>query len=149
MKENKNTTLLTTLKALNVDKLKDDELTKISKNISNTINVNGLRRNVNTALIQIIENENTSMDNNKKIEFIKNLLNNQKIIENNVRNFRRKSALPSDVKDMITFTKITTETLKLVERYQPLKEEKTSKKAKEIETKRTTPSSKVSNNTKK
>lgn len=149
MKENKNNLLFNTLVELDVNKLKDDELKKVSKNIAKNINVNGLRRNINITLIQIIETTDTSMDNNKKIEFIKKLLNGQKLIETNVRNFRRKSSLPTDTKDIITFIKITTEILKTIQQYQPLKEEKKSKEVKDIEQKKSTPPTKVTKNIKK
>lgn len=149
MKENKNNTLLNTLVELDITKLKDDELKKVSKNISKNINVNGLRRNINMTLIQIIETTDTSMDNNKKIEFIKKLLNGQKIIETNVRNFRRKSALPIDTKDITTFIKTTTEVLKTIQQYQPLKEEKMSKELKDIEQKKPTSPIKVAKSIKK
>lgn len=149
MKENKNNTLLTTLTELDINKLKDDELIKVSKNISKNINVNGLRRNINTTLIQILETTDTSMDNNKKIEFIKKLLKGQKTIETNVRNFRRKSSLPTDVKDVTLFIKTTTEVLKTIQQYQPVKEEKKLKETKEVETKQPIPPKKVTKNTKK
>lgn len=131
MKENKNNTLLATLTELDINKLKDDELIKVSKNISKNINVNGLRRNINTTLIQILEITDTSMDNNKKIEFIKKLLKGQKTIETNVRNFRRKSSVPTDVKDVTSFIKITTEVLKTIQQYQIPKEEEKPKETKE------------------
>ena len=134
MKENKNHTLLTTLAELDINKLKDDELIKVSKNISKNINVNGLRRNINTTLIQIIETTDTSMDNNKKIEFIKKLLNGQKTIETNVRNFRRKSITPTDVKDVVIFIKTTKELLNTIHQYQVPKEEKKPKETKENKT---------------
>lgn len=149
MKENKNNTLLTTLIELDINKLKDDELIKVSKNISKNINVNGLRRNINTTLIQILETTDTSMDNNKKIEFIKKLLKGQKTIETNVRNFRRKSSLPKDVKDVTLFIKTTTEVLKTIQQYQPLKEEKKLKETKEVEAKKPIPPTKVTKNSKK
>lgn len=149
MKENKNNTLLTTLIELDINKLKDDELIKVSKNISKNINVNGLRRNINTTLIQILETTDTSMDNNQKIEFIKKLLKGQKTIETNVRNFRRKSSLPKDVKDVTLFIKTTTEILKAIQQYQPLKEEKKLKETKAVETKKPIPSTKVTKNSKK
>lgn len=149
MKENKNNTLLTTLIELDINKLKDDELIKVSKNISKNINVNGLRRNINTTLIRILETTDTSMDNNKKIEFIKKLLKGQKTIETNVRNFRRKSSLPKDVKDVTLFIKTTTEVLKTIQQYQPLKEEKKLKETKEVEAKKPIPPTKVTKNSKK
>ncbi len=149
MKENKNNTLLTTLTELDINKLKDDELIKVSKNISKNINVNGLRRNINTTLIQIIEITNTTMDNNKKIELIKNLLNGQKAIESNVRNFRRKSSLPTNEKDVTLFIKTTTEVLKTIQQYQPLKEEKKLTETKKVEPKKPIPPTKATKNTKK
>ncbi len=71
MKENKNNILFNTLVGLDINKLKDDELIKISKNISKDININGLRRHVNYSLFQIVVDE--TIDNNKKLEIIKNL----------------------------------------------------------------------------
>ena len=149
MRENKNNLLFNTLVELDINKLKDDELKKVSKYIAKNINVNGLRRNINITLIQIIETTDTSMDNNKKIEFIKKLLNGQKLIETNVRNFRRKSSLPTDTKAIITFIKTTTEILKTIQQYQPLKEEKKLKEVKDIEQKKPTPPTKVTKNIKK
>lgn len=145
MKENKNNLLFNTLVELDINKLKDDELKKVSKNIAKNINVNGLRRNINTTLIQILEITDTSMDNNKKIEFIKNLLKGQKTIETNVRNFRRKSSLPADTKDITTFIKTTIEVLKTIQQYEIPKEEKkpTETKENKTTTKSTAPTKKT------
>ncbi len=129
MKENKNNILFKTLVGLDINKLKDDELIKISKNISKDININGLRRHVNYSLFQIVVDE--TIDNNKKLEIIKNLLQNQKTIETNVRNFRRKSITPTDVKDVVIFIKTTTELLKTIQKYEIPKEEKKPKETKE------------------
>ncbi len=132
MKENKNNILFNTLVGLDINKLKDDELIKISKNISKDININGLRRHVNYSLFQIVVDE--TIDNNKKLEIIKNLLQNQKTIETNVRNFRRKSITPTDVKDVVIFIKTTTELLKTIQKYEIPKEEKKPKETKENKT---------------
>lgn len=143
MKENKNNILFNTLVGLDINKLKDDELIKISKNISKDININGLRRHVNYSLFQIVVDE--TIDNNKKLEIIKNLLQNQKTIETNVRNFRRKSITPTDVKDVVIFIKTTTELLKTIQKYEIPKEEKKPKETKENKTttKTTTPTKKT------
>lgn len=143
MKENKNNILFNTLVGLDINKLKDDELIKISKNISKDININGLRRHVNYSLFQIVVDE--TLDNNKKLEIIKNLLQNQKTIETNVRNFRRKSITPTDVKDVVIFIKTTTELLKTIQKYEIPKEEKKPKETKENKTttKTTTPTKKT------
>ena len=100
MKESKNNLILTKLKETDITKLKDDELNKTAKEIANTININGLRRHINYSLFQITTDE--SIDNNKKLDIIKNLLQGQKLIEVNVRNFRRKSIMATDKKDIIT-----------------------------------------------
>lgn len=136
MKENKNDILFNTLVGLDINKLKDDELIKISKNISKDININGLRRHVNYSLFQIVVDE--TIDNNKKLEIIKNLLQNQKNIESNVRNFRRKSITPTDVKDVVVFIKTTKELLNTIHQYQTPKEEKKTKEIKKVEQKKST-----------
>lgn len=143
MKENKTNILFKTLVGLDINKLKDDELIKISKNISKDININGLRRHVNYSLFQIVVDE--TIDNNKKLEIIKNLLQNQKTIETNVRNFRRKSITPTDVKDVVIFIKTTTELLTTIQKYEIPKEEKKPKETKENKTttKSTTPTKKT------
>ena len=143
MKENKNDILFNTLVGLDINKLKDDELIKISKNISKDININGLRRHVNYSLFQIVVDEN--IDNNKKLEIIKDLLQNQKTIETNVRNFRRKSISPTDVKDVVIFIKTTTELLKTIHQYQTPNEENKPKETKEnkVVTKSTTSTKKT------
>ena len=112
MKETRNYSILTTLKEIDVTKLKDEELTKTAQKVANTININGLRRHVNSTLMVVVEVKTN--DNNQKIELIKTLLDNQKIIERNVRNFKRKTAIvPTDKKELSTFittTAITTAT---------------------------------------
>lgn len=143
MKENKNDILFNTLVGLDINKLKDDELIKISKNISKDININGLRRHVNYSLFQIVVNE--TLDNNKKLEIIKDLLQNQKTIESNVRNFRRKSITPTDVKDVVIFIKTTKELLNTIHQYQTPNEENKPKETKEnkVVTKSTTSTKKT------
>jgi hypothetical protein len=119
MKESKNNSILTKLKETDITKLKDDELNKTAKEIANTININGLRRHINYSLFQITTDE--SIDNNKKLDIIKSLLQGQKLIEVNVRNFRRKSIMATDKKDIITFITTTAEILTAISKYQPKK----------------------------
>lgn len=143
MKESKNNSILTKLKETDITKLKDDELNKTAKEIANTININGLRRNINYSLFQITTDE--SIDNNKKLDIIKSLLQGQKLIEVNVRNFRRKSIIATDKKDIITFITTTAEVLTAISKYQPqpkkakTKELKTVKEIGEITSTATTP----------
>lgn len=143
MKESKNNLILTKLKETDVTKLKDDELNKTAKEIANTININGLRRHINYSLFQITTDE--SIDNNKKLNRIKSLLEGQKLIEVNVRNFKRKSIIATEKKDIITFITTTAETLTAISKYQPqpkkakTKELKTVKEIGEITSKATTP----------
>lgn len=151
MKESKNNLILTKLKETDITKLKDDELNKTAKEIANTININGLRRHINYSLFQITTDEN--IDNNKKLELVKSLLQGQKLIEVNVRNFRRKSIIATDKKDIITFITTTAEVLTAISKYQPqpkkakTKELKTVKEIGETTTpKETKPVAKVTEN---
>lgn len=151
MKESKNNLILTKLKETDITKLKDDELNKTAKEIANTININGLRRHINYSLFQITTDEN--IDNNKKLELVKSLLEGQKLIEVNVRNFRRKSIIATDKKDIITFITTTAEILTAISKYQPqpkkakTKELKTVKELGETTTpKETKPVAKVTEN---
>lgn len=151
MKESKNNLILTKLKETDITKLKDDELNKTAKEIANTININGLRRHINYSLFQITTDE--SIDNNKKLDIIKSLLAGQKLIEINVRNFRRKSIIATDKKDIITFITTTAEVLTAISKYQPqpkkakTKELKTVKEIGETTTpKETKPVAKVTEN---
>lgn len=143
MKESKNNLILTKLKETDITKLKDDELNKTAKEVANTININGLRRHINYSLFQITTDEN--IDNNKKLELVKSLLEGQKLIEVNVRNFRRKSIIATDKKDIITFITTTAEILTAISKYQPqpkkakTKELKTVKEIGETTSTATTP----------
>lgn len=143
MKESKNNSILTKLKETDITKLKDDELNKTAKEVANTININGLRRHINYSLFQITTDEN--IDNNKKLELVKSLLEGQKLIEVNVRNFRRKSIIATDKKDIITFITTTAEILTAISKYQPqpkkakTKELKTVKEIGETTSTATTP----------
>ncbi len=130
MKESKNNLILTKLKETDITKLKDDELNKTAKEIANTININGLRRHINYSLFQITTDE--SIDNNKKLDIIKSLLQGQKLIEVNVRNFRRKSIIATDKKDIITFITTTAETLTAINKYQPQPKKAKTKELKTV-----------------
>ena len=130
MKESKNNLILTKLKETDITKLKDDELNKTAKEIANTININGLRRHINYSLFQITTDE--SIDNNKKLDIIKNLLQGQKLIEVNVRNFRRKSIMATDKKDIITFITTTAEILTAISKYQPQPKKAKTKELKTV-----------------
>ena len=130
MKESKNNLILTKLKETDITKLKDDELTKTAKEIANTININGLRRHINYSLFQITTDG--SIDNNKKLDIIKSLLAGQKLIEINVRNFRRKSIIATDKKDIITFITTTAETLTAINKYQPQPKKAKTKELKTV-----------------
>ena len=137
MKESKNNLILTKLKEIDITKLTEDELTKTAKEIATTININGLRRHINYALFQITTDEST--DNNKKLDIIKSLLQGQKIIDANVRNFKRKTTMvATDKKDIITFITTTVETLTAISKYQPQ-----PKKAKTEDVKEVKPTEKV------
>jgi len=46
---NKNDIVLSNLVQLDITKLKDEELNKTAQTIAKTLNINGLRRNINTA----------------------------------------------------------------------------------------------------
>ena len=130
MKESKNNLILTKLKETDITKLKDDELNKTAKEIANTININGLRRHINYSLFQITTDE--SIDNNKKLDIIKSLLQGQKLIEVNVRNFRRKSIMATDKKDIITFITTTAEILTAISKYQPQPKKAKTKELKTV-----------------
>ena len=130
MKESKNKLILTKLKETDITKLKDDELNKTAKEIANTININGLRRHINYSLFQITTDE--SIDNNKKLDIIKSLLAGQKLIEVNVRNFRRKSIIATDKKDIITFITTTAEVLTAISKYQPQPKKAKTKELKTV-----------------
>lgn len=130
LKESKNNLILTKLKETDITKLKDDELTKTAKEIANTININGLRRHINYSLFQITTDE--AIDNNKKLDIIKSLLQGQKLIEVNVRNFRRKSIIATDKKDIITFITTTAETLTAISKYQPQPKKAKTKELKTV-----------------
>ena len=116
MKESKNDSILTILEGIDVTKLKDEELNKTAQNIATTININGLRRHINSTLMIVVETE--AKDNNQKLELVKKLLNNQKTIEKNVRNFKRKSTIAIDKTDNITFITVTKDILTTIQKYQ-------------------------------
>lgn len=123
MKETRNDSILTTLKEIDVTKLKEEELNKTANKIANTININGLRRHINSTLMLVVESK--TKDDEQKLELIKTLLNGQKVIEKNVRNFKRKTAIaPTDKKDISNFIITTAETLIILNQYHPTKEEK-------------------------
>lgn len=132
MKESKNNSILTKLKETDITKLKDEELTKTAKEIANTININGLRRHINYSLFQITTDE--SIDNNKKLDTIKSLLKGQKLIEANVRNFRRKSIIATEPKDIKNFITTTAEILTTINKYQPKKAQPKKAETKELKT---------------
>lgn len=131
---NKNDTVLSNLIQLDITKLKDEELNKTAQTVAKMLNVNGLRRNVNTALFQIIEMSNTIVDNNKKLEIIKKLLQGQKTIEQHTKNFRRKNITKTETKDIKDFITITVETLTGIKNYIPKKEQPKKTELKELKT---------------
>ena len=132
MKESKNNLILTKLKETDITKLKDDELAKTAKEIANNININGLHRHINYSLFQITTDE--SIDNNKKLDIIKSLLKGQKLIEVNVRNFKRKSIIATEPKDIKNFITTTVETLTAINQYQPKKAQPKKAETKELKT---------------
>lgn len=131
---NKNDLVLSNLVQLDISKLDEKELNKTAQTIAKTLNINGLRRNINTALFQIIEMSNTIVDNNKKLELVKKLLQSQKVIETNVRNFRRKSIIATEPKDIKNFITTTVETLTAIKNYIPQKEQPKKAEPKELKT---------------
>lgn len=131
---NKNDLVLSNLVQLDISKLDEKELNKTAQTIAKTLNINGLRRNINTALFQIIEMSNTIVDNNKKLELVKKLLQSQKVIETNVRNFRRKSIIATEPKDIKNFITTTVETLTAIKNYIPKKEQPKKAEPKELKT---------------
>lgn len=76
----------------------------------------------------------TIVDNNKKLELVKKLLQGQKVIESNVRNFRRKSIVAAEPKDIKNFITITVETLTAIKNYIPKKEQPKKAEPKELKT---------------
>lgn len=131
---NKNDTVLSNLIQLDITKLKDEELNKTAQTVAKMLNINGLRRKINTALLQIIEMSNTIVDNNKKLEIIKKLLQGQKTIEQHTRNFRRKNTIKTETKDIKNFITVTTETLTAIKNYIPKKEQPKKTEPKELKT---------------
>ena len=131
---NKNDIVLSNLVQLDITKLKDEELNKTAQTIAKTLNINGLRRNINTALFQIIEMSATIVDNNKKLEIIKKLLQEQKTIEQHTRNFKRKNTIKTETKDIKNFITTTVETLTAIKNYIPKKEQPKKAEPKELKT---------------
>lgn len=119
MKESKNNLILTKLKETDIKTLTEDELTKTAREIATNINSNGFKRHINYALHQITTDE--SIDNNKKLNIIKSLLEGQKLIDANVKKFKRKTMIATDKKDIITFITTTAETLTTINKYQAKK----------------------------
>ena len=115
MNSNKNNLVLTTLQKANISNLKEEEIIKLANSIANNININGLRRHINSTLIVVIEDKTT--DNNQKLELIKKLLYNQKEIERNVRNLKRKTAIVMEKQDIKNFLVITTEILTIIQQH--------------------------------
>lgn len=126
MKSNKNNLVLTTLQKASISNLKEEEVIKLANNIANNININGLRRHINSILIVVIEDK--TKNNNQKLEIIQKILTNQKVIEKNVRNLKRKKSNIIDLNEATLFIKTTEETLKLINKYQIVKEENKTKK---------------------
>lgn len=126
MKSNKNNLVLTTLQKASISNLKEEEVIKLANNIANNININGLRRHINSILIVVIEDK--TKNNNQKLEIIQKILTNQKVIEKNVRNLKRKKSNIIDLNEATLFIKTTEETLKLINKYQTVKEENKTKK---------------------
>lgn len=129
MKSNKNNLVLTTLQKASISNLKEEEVIKLANNIANNININGLRRHINSTLIVVIEDKTTN--NNQKLEIIQKILTNQKVIEKNVRNLKRKKSNIIDLNEATLFIKTTEETLKLINKYQVVKEENKTKNIEE------------------
>lgn len=76
----------------------------------------------------------TIVDNNKKLELVKKLLQGQKVIETNVRNFKRKSIIATEPKDIKNFITTTVETLTAIKNYIPKKEQPKKAEPKELKT---------------
>lgn len=135
MKSNKNNLVLSTLQEVDITKLKEEEVIKLANSIANNININGLRRHINSTLIVVIEDK--TKNNNQKLEIMQKLLINQKVVDKNVRNLKRKKSNIIDLKEAATFIKTTEETLELINQYQAVKEDKKAKNIKEnqVETK--------------
>lgn len=129
MKSNKNNLVLTTLQKANISNLKEEEIIKLANSIANNININGLRRHINSILIVVIEDK--IKNNNQKLEIIQKILTNQKVIEKNVRNLKRKKSNIIDLNEATLFIKTTEETLKLINKYQVVKEENKTKNTEE------------------
>lgn len=129
MKSNKNNLALTTLQKANISNLKEEEIIKLANSIANNININGLRRHINSTLIVVIEDK--IKNNNQKLEIIQKILTNQKVIEKNVRNLKRKKSNIIDLNEATLFIKTTEETLKLINKYQVVKEENKTKNTEE------------------
>lgn len=153
MKENKNDALLITLTEVkDLSKLTDDEQLKLATQIAKNININGLRRHINYTLMMITgatgTKADTTMNDNQKLELIKELLTSQRIVETNVRSLKRKIQVAIPQNDIVTFILSTTEVLKTIKEYQQengkqsekqLKEDKVkSEEIKKIEQKKTT-----------
>lgn len=129
MKSNKNNLVLTTLQKANISNLKEEEIIKLANSIANNININGLRRHINSTLIVVIEDK--TKNNNQKLEIIQKILTNQKVIEKNVRNLKRKKSNIIDLNEATLFIKTTGETLQLINKYQVVKEENKTKNSEE------------------
>lgn len=129
MKSNKNNLVLTTLQKANISNLKEEEIIKLANSIANNININGLRRHINSTLIVVIEDK--IKNNNQKLEIIQKILTNQKVIEKNVRNLKRKKSNIIDLNETTLFIKTTGETLQLINKYQVVKEENKTKNSEE------------------
>lgn len=129
MKSNKNNLVLTTLQKANISNLKEEEIIKLANSIANNININGLRRHINSTLIVVIEDK--TKNNNQKLEIIQKILTNQKVIEKNVRNLKRKKSNIIDLNEATLFIKTTGETLQLINKYQVVKEENKTKNIEE------------------
>lgn len=121
-KENKNTTLLHTLMEIKkLKELNEKELFKLYEDISNTINLNSLRRGIdNVCIVLSNPKNNIKLDKQQRLELIYNLLNNQSNISKNVRIFR-KNKPQKDIKEIEIFIENTTDTLKIIKEYQPQK----------------------------
>lgn len=134
-KENKNTTLLHTLMEIKkLKELNEKELFKLYENISNTINLNSLRRGIDNVCIGLSNPKNNiKLDKQQRLELIYNLLNNQSNISKNVRIFR-KNKPQKDIKEIEIFIENTTDTLKIIKEYQPQKVKVQKENLKETKT---------------
>lgn len=134
-KENKNTTLLNTLMEIKkLKELNEKELFKLYEDISNTINLNSLRRGIdNVCIVLSNPKNNIKLDKQQRLELIYNLLNNQSNISKNVRIFR-KNKPQKDIKEIEIFIENTTDTLKIIKEYQPQKVKVQKENLKETKT---------------